>query len=264
MRALLASAPALALLLSLTATTAPPRADSIAAAVSDPRRKPENRLRDRYRHPVATLRFFGVTERQTIVEYQPGGGWYTEILAPLLRRNGHYIALGSAGPESEQSLRELIAGGGARYGGATAATIDESTGTSSVPDGSADVVLTFRNLHTLLQGGDRFAAASLRGFYRMLKPGGTLGIVDHHLPESFDSAMEAKSGYVKRSTVVRLARAAGFSLAGESSVNANPRDLHDWPNGVWSLPPALAVPPEDRPRFRAIGESDRMTLKFRK
>lgn len=245
---------------SRTATVAPKAA--IAAAVADPQRDPRNRLRDRYRHPAETLRFFGITPTRTVVEYQPGGGWYTEILAPLLGARGRYIALGSAGAEDERSLREMVARGGRRYGRVTIATIDEASGSSSVPDASIDVVLTFRNVHNLVMAGDGVAVATLRGFHRMLKPGGTLGIVDHRLPESFDSAMETRSGYIKRSTVIRVAQAAGFRLVGESMVNANPNDLHDWPKGVWSLPPALAGEPRDRDKFLAIGESDRMTLKF--
>ena len=169
---------------------------------------------------------------------------------------------------SEQALplrklgERVLAKGGDRYTGATAATLDAAAGTSSVPDGSADVVLTFRNVHNLIMAGGQTAPNSFKAFYRMLKPGGTLGVVDHRLPEGADTAAEMKSGYLKRSTVVRLAEQAGFRLAGESQVNANAKDTHDWPEGVWTLPPVLRRGDVDRAKYLAVGESDRMTLKF--
>ena len=135
-----------------------------------------------------------------------------------------------------------------------------------MPDGSADVVLTFRNVHNWQMGYQRnsqpYSEEAFRQMYRMLRPGGTLGIVDHRLPESANAERERSSGYVKVSTVRRLAEAAGFRFAGASEVNANPRDTADWPNGVWTLPPALRLGAQDRDRYLAIGESDRMTLKF--
>ena len=135
-----------------------------------------------------------------------------------------------------------------------------------VPDGSADVVLTFRNVHNWRMGyqrdGQAYDEEAFRQIYAMLRPGGTLGIVDHRLPESADAERERSSGYIKTSTIRRLAEAAGFEYVGASEVNANPRDTADWPDGVWTLPPSLAHGDEER--YRAIGESDRMTLLFRK
>lgn len=235
-----------------------PRA--IAAAVADPHRAPANRARDRYRHPVETLSFFDVRPDQTVVEYNPGGGWYTEILAPLLSPGGHYVGLVAA--RGRDSAAKLIAAGGTRYHGATVATIDAAAGTSTVPDNSVDRVLTFRNVHNLTMAGGSTAANAFKAFYRMMKPGGILGVVDHRLPESSATAAEAKSGYLKRSTVVKLAKSAGFRLVGESAINANPKDTHDWPEGVWTLPPTLQRGDADRAKYLAIGESDRMTLKF--
>lgn len=253
----------LALLAMSTAIAARPGDTSaIHAAVADTHRTPANTLRDRYRHPVQTLDFFGLRPDQTVVEFSPGGGWYTEILAPLLSSHGHYIGLTMHDPKAEASLGKLIANGGDRYQGARAATLDPATATSSVPDGSADLVLTFRNVHNLIIAGGDTPANTFKAFFRMLKPGGMLGVVDHHLPETGDSAAERKTGYIKRSTVIGLAKAAGFKLAGESDVNANPKDTHNWPEGVWTLPPSLELKDKDRDKYLAIGESDRMTLKF--
>jgi predicted methyltransferase len=235
---------------------------AIAAAVASPSRTPANVARDRYRHPAETLAFFGVRPDQTVVEFLPSGGWYTEILAPLLSGKGRYVGLTGTSQKAQDGLAGVLAKGGDRYKGATAATLDAAAGTSSVPDGSADVVLTFRNVHNLIMAGGQTAPNSFKAFYRMLKPGGTLGVVDHRLPEGADTAAEMKSGYLKRSTVVRLAEQAGFRLAGESQVNANAKDTHDWPEGVWTLPPVLRRGDVDRAKYLAVGESDRMTLKF--
>jgi len=130
--------------------------------------------------------------------------------------------------------------------------------------GSVDRVLTFRNVHNLLMIDAATAERVFAAFYAALKPGGILGVVDHRMPESFNTAREKSSGYVKRSTVIHLAKSAGFKLVGESPVNANPKDTHDWPDGVWMLPPTLKLGDKDRERYLAIGESDRMTLKFMK
>jgi predicted methyltransferase len=235
---------------------------AIVAAVADPHRAEANRLRDKYRHPVETLSFFGVKPDQTLVEYSPGGGWYTEILAPLLHQQGHYIGLAGDTPKAQANLTKLLTGGGARYTGATAASIDFATGKSNVAPGSADVVLTFRNVHNLIFAGPQTAPRVFAAFFTMLKPGGTLGVVDHRLPEGRDSALEQSSGYLKPSTVMKLATAAGFRLVAESQINANPKDKADYPNGVWTLPPTLTEGEKNRARYLAIGESDRMTLKF--
>ncbi len=233
----------------------------IAAAVASPSRTPANRERDRYRHPAETLAFFGVLPTHTVVEFSPGAGWYTEILAPLVKERGRYVAWTStAGAER---TRTMLAGKSAVYGATTVATMDFATGASTVAPGSADVVLTFRNVHNMLMSPNPQApAGAFAAFYAALKPGGVLGVVDHRLPEEMDSALEKSSGYIKRSTVVRLAEQAGFKLAGESAVNANPKDTHDHPEGVWTLPPTFALKDVDRAKYAAIGESDRFTLKF--
>ncbi|TVV70812.1 class I SAM-dependent methyltransferase [Sphingomonas solaris] len=235
---------------------------TVAQAVASPARAPANRARDMYRHPAGTLAFFGVTPTQTVVEIWPGAGWYTEILAPLLAAKGRYIAATQPPGKYRDATLKLLAGNPARFGKAVVTTFDPARPSAIAPAGTADTVLTFRNVHNLLMSGDEAAARSFADFYRALKPGGVLGVVDHRLPETADAAREKNSGYIKRSTVIRLATAAGFRLAGESEVNANPKDTADWPKGVWTLPPSLSQGEADRARYVAIGESDRMTLKF--
>lgn len=233
----------------------------IAAAVASPTRTPANRARDAYRHPAQTLAFFGVKPTQTVVEFLPSGGWYAEILAPLVKERGHYVAF--VPTAQADRTRTSFAGKASVYGPTQVATIDFSTGASSIPAGSADTVLTFRNVHNLLMQDDPAAAGRVfKAFYAALKPGGVLGVVDHRLPEEMDTAREKTSGYIKRSTVIRLAEQAGFKLAGESSVNANPRDSHDHPAGVWTLPPTYRLKDVDHAKYAAVGESDRVTMKF--
>jgi len=245
----------------LVAATPPRVSPAITAAVAAPTRTPANAARDRYRHPAETLAFFGVKPTDTVVEIWPSGGWYTEILAPLTARTGAYYA---AGPWEKglAGVRAMQAKNAATYAKVRLAAFPAEAGAATVPDGSADVVLTFRNVHNWRFGGADRARAMFAAMYRMLKPGGTLGVVEHRLPEARDAAAEEKSGYMKTSSVVGFATAAGFRLAGQSEVNANPKDTADWPEGVWTLPPAYRLKDVDRAKYAAIGESDRMTLKF--
>lgn len=232
---------------------------AITSAIADPQRSEANRSRDQFRHPAETLAFFDVRPGQTVVEFYPGGGWYSEILAPALKGNGTYIAL--VPEKGVAKFGERVERDKAWFGPVTIASFS-TTAASTIPAGSADRVLTFRNVHNLIMSGDAVAAKAFSDFYAALKPGGILGVVDHRLPEDKDSALEKKSGYIKRSTIIRLATAAGFKLAGESPVNANPKDTHDWPEGVWTLPPTYKLGDADRAKYQAIGESDRLTLKF--
>ncbi|WP_404712117.1 class I SAM-dependent methyltransferase [Sphingomonas sp. MMS24-J13] len=239
---------------------------AIRAAVANPARLESERARDAYRHPAETLAFFKVAPGQTVVEYSPGGGWFTRILVPLLSGHGTYIAAVGKSTRSQEGARKMLATipGGA---GAQVIPFDPTTATLA-PAGVADTVLTFRNVHNLLMpedsgvADDSVAKAFFAAAFKALKPGGVLGIEDHRLPENASAEREKTSGYVKRSTVVRLATAAGFRLDGESEVNANPKDTHDWPKGVWTLPPSLELGEVDRAKYLAIGESDRMTLRF--
>ena len=232
---------------------------AILKAIADPRRSEANRARDAFRHPAETLAFFEVKPGQTVIEFYPSGGWYTEILAPALNGKGHYVAMTNVkGMASGQAMLDKNR---AWFGAATVTGFDPAA-PSTFPAGTADRVLTFRNVHNLIMAGDAVAAKAFADFYRALKPGGILGVVDHRLPETMDSGLERKSGYLKRSTIIRLATAAGFKLAGESTVNANPKDTHDWPEGVWTLPPTYRLGDVDKAKYAAIGESDRLTLKF--
>ena len=242
------------------------RRAALAEAIAAPTRTPANVARDRYRHPHETLDFFGVRPTDTVVEIWPGGGWYTEILAPYVAGGGTYYAAGLNDAQLA-GVRRLMGANPALYGHVRTATFPAfEAGAQRVPDGAADVVLTFRNVHNWRMGYQRqsvdYSAEAFAQMYRMLRPGGTLGVVDHRLPESASDERERSSGYIKVSTVRRLAEAAGFRFVGASEINANPRDTADWPQGVWTLPPTLRLGDQDRDRNLAIGESDRMTLRF--
>jgi len=238
-------------------TASVPINTEIAAAVTAPNRTAANIARDQYRHPAETLSFFGVRSDQTVVEYMPAGGWYTEILAPLLRDKGTFYAVQSPGAAFD-GLKAKLEGNPAAYGKVRLVPWPET----GIAPGSVDTLVTFRNIHNMVMRDNE--AASFKIFFDLLKPGGTLGIVDHRLPEERDSALEKTSGYLKVSTVRRLAEAAGFVFEDSSEVNANPRDTADWEKGVWTLPPNLRNGEVDRDKYLAVGESDRMTLRFRK
>ena len=233
--------------------------DPMAAAIAAPSRTPANVARDKYRHPAETLAFFGVRPDQTVVEYSPSGGWYTEILAPLLSAKGTFYALQPVGRNLD-GYKTFLAAKPDVYGKVKLVPFPDQL--SLIPAGSVDTLLTFRNIHNMVMNGTE--AATFKSFYDLLKPGGILGVVDHRLPEARNSALEKTSGYLKVSTIRRLAQAAGFEYVGSSEINANPKDTADWEKGVWTLPPTLRNGEVDKARYLAIGESDRMTLKFRK
>lgn len=226
-------------------------------------RSPANVARDRYRHPLETLQFFSLAPGQTVIEITPGNGWYSEILAPLLHDHGRYIAAVTApgtGENAEKYQAMLVkkfSEDPVLYGKSSTVEFD---GRAPVfgPPGSADVVLTFRNVHNWLVAGT--AAAMFKGFHDVLKPGGVLGVVDHRA--SAGAPADGQSGYVELADVVRLATAVGFKLDAESEINANPKDTKNYPEGVFSLPPTLKGGEQDKARYLAIGESDRMTLRF--
>ena len=257
----LAAATALVAMAPVASISAAKVAPAVAKVIADPQRSAANRARDQYRHPAETLAFFDVKPNQTVIEFFPGGGWYTEILAPALRGNGRYVAMPPASEKSLAGVKAMLEKNKDWFGEVAVFPFNP-TAPSTFPAGTADRVLTFRNVHNLMMQGDTVAAKAFADFYAALKPGGILGVTDHRLPENMDSALERKSGYIKRSTIVRLATAAGFKLAGESRINANSKDGHDWPEGVWTLPPTLKLGDVDRAKYQAIGESDRLTLKF--
>ena len=260
--ALLLSVPLTA---SAQAPATPP--NPLAEAVAASTRSPANVARDKYRHPVETLAFFGIRPSDTVVEIWPGGGWYTEVLAPYLAAGGGKLYAAAPG-WGRDGVNKLKAADAALYGPIAVAEFPVFDGKpAEVPDGTADAVVTFRNVHNWRMGYRRdgkpdYSLDAFRQMYAMLKPGGVLGIEDHRLPESADAERERNSGYIKVSTVRALAEKAGFKFAGSSEINANPKDPADWPNGVWTLPPSLRNGDVDRDKYLAIGESDRMTLKF--
>jgi len=247
-----------------SASASPDTRAALAAAVAAPNRPVANLARDRYRHPAETLAFFGVESDDTVVELYPGGGWYTEILAPYLNAGGGTLYVAAPWERGLNSVRTLAGKDAANYSRLAYSEFPNTSGNNRVPNGSADVVLTFRNVHNWHMAGPGKAQEAFNQAYAMLKPGGTLGVVEHRLPEDMSTSMQDKSGYMKRSTVLELARAAGFQMVGESEINANPRDTHDYPKGVWTLPPNYAEKDVDRDKYQAIGESDRMTIRFRK
>lgn len=255
--------PAAAALLMSGQATAPQQPATpqvtLEAALSVPGRSDSNKARDPYRHPVETLGFFGVKPTDTVVELWPGGGWYTEILAPYLAAQGKLHLVPPAGRYDERIRAKLS--GDPVYRDVTVATFTGS-GPTEIAPASADVVLTFRNVHSWLDEKSPIADQVFREAFRVLKPGGTLGVVEHRLPEGEEDSKQLTSGYVKVSTVRALAEAAGFKLVETSEINANPKDSKDYSGGVWTLPPTLRLGDADRDKYLAIGESDRMTLKF--
>jgi predicted methyltransferase len=230
-------------------------------------RKPEDVARDRYRHPAQTLAFFGVSPDATVIEITPGGGWYTDLLAPYVAARGHYIgvtpaaAADSAGGKRNAAMREKLKANPGVYGQAELREFDSRDPLFGA-EASADVVLTFRNLHNWLAA--KTTEEHLRAAYNVLKPGGTLGVVDHRARPGTDIEVSRKTGYVTEQLVIDLAAEVGFELVGRSEVNANPKDDTEHPNGVWTLPPVNRHDAADDAMYKAIGESDRMTLRFRK
>ncbi|HEY9133902.1 MAG TPA: methyltransferase [Dyella sp.] len=228
-------------------------------------RSDANRARDVYRHPKQTLEFFGVRPDYTVVEITPGGGWYSEILAPLLMDNGHYVAAlqkpagGGEARQDSNGLHQKFAADPPHYGKATIVEFDPKAPSFGAP-GSADVVLTFRNVHNWTMANT--APAMFKGFFAVLRPGGVLGVVDHRAAPNASLDAVKKSGYLPTAYVIKLATDAGFKLVESSEINANPKDTKDYPQGVWTLPPTLTLGDKDRAKYLAIGESDRMTLRF--
>jgi predicted methyltransferase len=263
------------LFLALTAPPALSAADgervdgALDQILAGSHRDPKNAARDVYRHPKQGLLFFGIRPDITVVEVWPGGGWWTEILAPLLKKQGKYYAAWYAtqaagtsdyAKEQEKKFDAKLAERPDLYGGVIKTHLLAPTFVDMAPKGSADLVLTFRNVHNWAKAGN--AEAMFQSFYDVLKPGGILGVVDHRAKPGTVFQRQIESGYLTEEYVIGLAEAAGFQLAEKSELNANPKDTADHPRGVWTLPPTLALGNQDRDKYLAIGESDRMTLKF--
>jgi predicted methyltransferase len=233
--------------------------------IAGDQRSAENKARDQYRHPYETLTFFGITPDMTVVEVYPGRGWYTEILAPYLKGYGTFYAAEHPGDPSYAAVQrslaafdEMVAAAPELYGEVKRTKLTKDG--DIAPPGTADLIVTFRNTHSWMGAGT--ADEAFAAMYKALKPGGVLGVVQHRGDPDVPQDPKAASGYVTEDYVIALANKAGFELAEKSEINANPKDTKDYAKGVWTLPPSLRLGDEDRDKYIAIGESDRMTLKF--
>jgi len=246
-------------------------AERVALGMEGQHRSDTNKARNQYRHPAETLEFFGIKDGMTVMEIWPGGGWYTEILAPAMRDHGKLI-IATWDPEVEgqpnyryelpKKMEEDFAKHPEVYDQVSFEYFSPPGSPSLGEAGSIDVIVTFRNTHGWVNGG--LAQDIFNEFARVLKPGGLLGVVQHRADGGADPALSAKKGYVSEQAVKELAANAGFEFEDSSEVNANSRDSKDHPEGVWTLPPSLRLGEEDKAKYTAIGESDRMTLRFKK
>lgn len=242
----------------------------IDRAMTGSHRADANKARDKYRHPKETLLFFGLKPDMTVVEVWPSAGWWTEILAPVLKDGGQYYAAWFATQakgapdfliEREKGFDALLAGRPDLYGKVVKTALLAPEYVDIAPKGSADMVLTFRNVHNWAKAGN--ADAMFKAFFDALKPGGILGVKDHRAKPGTTFQRQIDSGYMTEAWVIETAQKAGFKLDNKSEINANPKDNADYPGGVWTLPPTLRnVADAEKPKYLAIGESDRMTLKF--
>jgi predicted methyltransferase len=242
-------------------------AAAIDAALAGSHRSEANKARDVYRHPKETLTFFGLRQDMTVVELWPGtGGWYTEVLGPVLKDKGTLYAAHIDPDEAPQNARDGLASYKAKLAaspgvyGNVHVTVLWGKGADVAPPGSADMVVTFRNIHNWMGRGwapEAFAAA-----YKALKPGGVFGVEEHRGNPAVPQDPKAQSGYVNEDYAIKMIEAAGFKLVERSEINANPKDTKDYEKGVWTLPPNFRMGDVDRAKYAAIGESDRFTLKF--
>lgn len=243
-------------------------ADPIADAVASPERSLKARMRDEFRHPQQTLRFFDIQPDMAVVEIWPG--WYSDILVPLVSEKGKFYAAhfdtSDGGPAYRKRLRgefEDKVKTDPRFKNVEVTTFDLEKDHKIAPDNSVDRVLTFRNIHSFYNSvGEKGVVKAFKQFHKALKKGGMLGIVTHRLPEKADNDLQGKTGYMKQSYVIKMAEKAGFKMVSSSEVNANKQDTAMHPKGVWTLPPRLLLGDQDRAKYLQIGESDRMTIKF--
>ena len=256
----------LLLAISFSSAQAAGDSNSLQRAIAGKQRSAEHKARDQYRHPQQTLEFFDVKDNMTVVEIWPGEGWYTEILAPYLRDKGKLYAAHFSADAKEPYFKKGLENFVKKlqkqpkvYGKVELTVLQPPELLQIAPDGSADRVLTFRNVHNWMKNDQ--AAAVFSAMYKALKPGGILGVVEHR-NNALRPEDKAESGYVSEDYVIALARNAGFEFLEKSEINANSKDTKDYPEGVWTLPPSLRLKDKDRKKYLAIGESDRMTIKF--
>lgn len=240
---------------------------AIKAALAGDHRSADNKARDQYRHPLETLKFIGLNKDMKVLEVWPGGGWWTEVLAPVLKNNyttAHFDPARSEGSKKMvDAYKADIAKNEAVYGKPTVAVLMPQTNQMTpVPPGSQDMVLTFRNIHNWMAGGQE--DAMFKVFYDSLKPGGYLGLEEHRAKTDQPQDPKAVSGYVREDFAKALAEKAGFKFVAKSEVNANAKDTKDYPKGVWTLPPTYREGDLDKAKYTAIGESDRFTMLFQK
>jgi predicted methyltransferase len=237
--------------------------EALQKAIAGEHRSDKNKARDAHRHPYETLKFFGITNKMTVVELYPAGGWYTEILAPYLRDNGKYYGANPLGRDGQPSnydkaLKEMMSKSPTLFDKALTSVM--APGKEAIaPAGTADMVLTFRNIHNWRQQGTDKTV--FEDAFKALKPGGIMGVVEHR---SDPNPTGTPAGYVSEADAIKLAESAGFKFVAKSEINANPKDTKDYAKGVWTLPPNYAEGDKDREKYTAIGESDRFTLKFEK
>jgi len=260
----------LILTLSAPALVQANESSQLLDVINSQHRSESNKQRDIYRHPLQTLSFFQIKPEMTVVEVWPGKGWYTEILAPYLKNGGgKFIAAGfpqHAGPQWRQDMqadyKDWLKASPDSYDQVNIVELGPPSYWTIGEDESVDAVLTFRNVHNWLKG--EYATEMFDAFYKVLKPGGILGITDHRAIIGTDLVTMKASGYLDQNLVIDLAKQAGFILEETSEINANPHDTKDYEKGVWTLPPTLRLGEQDRQNYLSIGESDRMTLRFRK
>lgn len=232
--------------------------EALAKAIAGSHRSPALVERDKARKPQEELEFFGIKPDMTVVEISPGGGYWTEILAPYLRDKGTYYT--AISQRQADSWKQKLAANPAVFGNVKTSFFGADN--AIAPEGSADLILTFRNVHNWMGAGtdDQMFAS----FYQALKPGGVLGIEEHRASDKQPQDPKAANGYVRQDYAIKLAEKAGFKYVGSSEILANPKDTKDWPEGVWTLPPTLRLGDKDRAKYVAIGEADNFVLKFQK
>jgi len=241
--------------------------DGLAKYANGKHRSEKNIARNEFRHPIKTLEFFGIKPAMTVVEITPGGGWYTEILAPYLKEKGQYIAAGYD-PDSKikyysknaKRFADKLAADPIHYGKVKLSVMQAPDKLDFASENSVDMVVSFRNTHNWARSSQ--AEAVYAAIFKALKPNGIFGLVQHRAGVHNPKDTSGKLGYLKQSDIIDMATKAGFRLIDQSEINGNPKDKRDYKEGVWTLPPSYRLGDQDRSKYEAIGESDRMTLKF--